>query len=72
MVAGLLLLMLDFLLRCCEGTTTLLKTKYFDEKAFLSQSGQLYMEAGAAALGKVYCFGPTFRAEKSKTRKALD
>ncbi len=55
----------------CEGTTTLFETKYFDEKAFLSQSGQLYNEAGAAALGKVYCFGPTFRAEKSKTRRHL-
>ncbi len=55
----------------CEGTSTLFETKYFDEKAFLSQSGQLYMEATAAALGKVYCFGPTFRAEKSKTRRHL-
>jgi asparaginyl-tRNA synthetase len=55
----------------CEGTTTLFETKYFDEKAYLSQSGQLYMEAGAAAFGKVYCFGPTFRAEKSKTRRHL-
>lgn len=55
----------------CEGTTTLFETKYFDEKAFLSQSGQLYMEATAAAFGKVYCFGPTFRAEKSKTRRHL-
>lgn len=55
----------------CEGTTTLFQTDYFDEKAFLSQSGQLYMEAGAAAFGKVYCFGPTFRAEKSKTRRHL-
>ena len=55
----------------CEGTTTLFKTKYFDEEAFLSQSGQLYMEATAAAFGKVYCFGPTFRAEKSKTRRHL-
>ncbi|MBN8539159.1 MAG: asparagine--tRNA ligase [Deltaproteobacteria bacterium] len=55
----------------CEGTSTLFETRYFDEKAFLSQSGQLYMEATAAALGKVYCFGPTFRAEKSKTRRHL-
>ncbi len=55
----------------CEGTSTLFETKYFDEKAFLSQSGQLYMEATAAAFGKVYCFGPTFRAEKSKTRRHL-
>lgn len=55
----------------CEGTSTLFETQYFDTKAYLSQSGQLYMEAGAAALGKVYCFGPTFRAEKSKTRRHL-
>jgi asparaginyl-tRNA synthetase len=55
----------------CEGTSTLFETKYFDEKAYLSQSGQLYMEATAAAFGKVYCFGPTFRAEKSKTRRHL-
>lgn len=55
----------------CEGTTTLFETKYFDDKAYLSQSGQLYMEATAAAFGKVYCFGPTFRAEKSKTRRHL-
>jgi asparaginyl-tRNA synthetase len=55
----------------CEGTTDLFETQYFDEKAFLSQSGQLYMEATAAAFGKVYCFGPTFRAEKSKTRRHL-
>jgi asparaginyl-tRNA synthetase len=55
----------------CEGTSTLFETKYFDEKAYLSQSGQLYMEATAAAMGKVYCFGPTFRAEKSKTRRHL-
>lgn len=55
----------------CEGTSTLFSTQYFDEKAYLSQSGQLYMEATAAALGKVYCFGPTFRAEKSKTRRHL-
>lgn len=55
----------------CEGTSTLFETQYFDTKAYLSQSGQLYMEAAAAALGKVYCFGPTFRAEKSKTRRHL-
>lgn len=55
----------------CEGTTTLFETDYFGQKAFLSQSGQLYMEAGAMALGKVFCFGPTFRAEKSKTRRHL-
>ncbi len=55
----------------CEGTTNLFETKYFDEKMYLSQSGQLYMEATAAAFGKVYCFGPTFRAEKSKTRRHL-
>jgi len=55
----------------CEGTTTLFETDYFDTKAFLTQSGQLYMEAGAMAFGKVYCFGPTFRAEKSKTRRHL-
>lgn len=55
----------------CEGTSNLFETKYFDEKMYLSQSGQLYMEATAAAFGKVYCFGPTFRAEKSKTRRHL-
>ncbi|MBI4480252.1 MAG: asparagine--tRNA ligase, partial [Acidobacteria bacterium] len=55
----------------CEGTTTLFETDYFDEKAYLTQSGQLYSEAAAAAMGKVYCFGPTFRAEKSKTRRHL-
>jgi len=55
----------------CEGTTTLFETPYFDEHAYLTQSGQLYLEAGALALGKVYCFGPTFRAEKSKTRRHL-
>ncbi len=56
----------------CEGTTTLFETDYFENtKAFLSQSGQLYMEAGAMAFGKVYCCGPTFRAEKSKTRRHL-
>ncbi|HAN90783.1 MAG TPA: asparagine--tRNA ligase, partial [Nitrospira sp.] len=46
----------------CEGTTTLFQTPYFDETAYLTQSGQLYSEATAAAFGKVYCFGPTFRA----------
>jgi asparaginyl-tRNA synthetase len=55
----------------CEGTTTLFETAYFDEKAYLTQSGQLYMEAAAMAFGKVYCFGPTFRAEKSSTRRHL-
>jgi asparaginyl-tRNA synthetase len=55
----------------CEGTTTLFETPYFDEKAYLTQSGQLYLESGAMAFGKVYCFGPTFRAEKSKTRRHL-
>lgn len=55
----------------CEGTTNLFETTYFDDKAYLTQSGQLYMEAAAMALGKVYCFGPTFRAEKSKTRRHL-
>ena len=55
----------------CEGTTTLFETQYFDQKAYLTQSGQLYNEATCAALGKTYCFGPTFRAEKSKTRRHL-
>ena len=55
----------------CEGTSTLFETDYHGDKAFLTQSGQLYMEAAAAAFGKVYCFGPTFRAEKSKTRRHL-
>jgi asparaginyl-tRNA synthetase len=56
----------------CEGTTTLFECEYFDEgKAYLTQSGQLYNEATSAALGKTYCFGPTFRAEKSKTRRHL-
>ncbi len=56
----------------CEGTTSLFETNYLDRgKAYLSQSGQLYLEAAAMALGRVYCFGPTFRAEKSKTRRHL-
>ena len=55
----------------CEGTSTLFPVDYFDEQAYLTQSGQLYIEATALALGKVYSFGPTFRAEKSKTRRHL-
>ena len=55
----------------CEGTSTLFSTDYFGDPAFLTQSGQLYLEPAAAAFGKVYCFGPTFRAEKSKTRRHL-
>jgi asparaginyl-tRNA synthetase len=55
----------------CEGTSTLFETDYFGQKAYLTQSGQLYLEPAAAAHGKVYCFGPTFRAEKSKTRRHL-
>ncbi len=55
----------------CEGTTNLFEVNYFDEKAYLTQSGQLYMEPAASAFGKAYCFGPTFRAEKSKTRRHL-
>src|SRR5258707_742653 len=55
----------------CEGTSTLFSVDYFDDEAFLTQSGQLYIEATAMALGKVYSFGPTFRAEKSKTRRHL-
>jgi asparaginyl-tRNA synthetase len=55
----------------CEGTSTLFEVPYFDQTAYLTQSGQLYGEAGAMALGKVYVFGPTFRAEKSKTRRHL-
>ena len=55
----------------CEGTTTLFELDYFGEKAYLTQSGQLYNEATAAAFGKTYCFGPTFRAEKIKTRRHL-
>jgi asparaginyl-tRNA synthetase len=55
----------------CEGTSTLFQTDYHGDPAYLTQSGQLYMEAAAAAFGSVYCFGPTFRAEKSKTRRHL-
>jgi len=55
----------------CEGTSTLFPVQYFEDTAYLTQSGQLYAEAAAMALGKVYCFGPTFRAEKSKTRRHL-
>src|SRR5216683_318267 len=56
----------------CEGTTTLFPVQYFEaQTAYLTQSGQLYNEANVAALGRVYCFGPTFRAEKSKTRRHL-
>jgi asparaginyl-tRNA synthetase len=55
----------------CEGTSTLFPVNYFDDEAYLTQSGQLYIEATAMALGKVYSFGPTFRAEKSKTRRHL-
>lgn len=55
----------------CEGTSTLFETPYFDDKAYLTQSGQLYLEPACMAFGRVYCFGPTFRAEKSKTRRHL-
>src|SRR5437868_8152918 len=55
----------------CEGTSTLFEVDYFGDQAYLTQSGQLYIEASAMALGKVYSFGPTFRAEKSKTRRHL-
>jgi len=55
----------------CEGTTTLFETDYFGDQAYLAQSGQLYNEADIYAFGRVYCFGPTFRAEKSKTRRHL-
>jgi asparaginyl-tRNA synthetase len=55
----------------CEGTSTLFETDYFGDQAYLTQSGQLYLEPAAAAFGRVYCFGPTFRAEKSKTRRHL-
>ena len=57
--------------KACEGTSNLFEADYFDIKAYLTQSGQLYMEAAAMAFGKAYCFGPTFRAEKSKTRRHL-
>jgi len=60
-----------FTSNACEGTSTLFETEYFDEKAYLTQSGQLYGEAMAMAFGKIYTFGPTFRAEKSKTRRHL-
>lgn len=56
---------------CAEGSSTLFKVDYFEEEAYLSQTGQLYLEPALAAFGKVYCFGPTFRAEKSKTRRHL-
>src|SRR4030065_2842659 len=73
--AGRGFLLLDapiFTPAACEGTSTLFETEYFDlGKAYLTQSGQLYAEAGSMALGKVYTFGPTFRAEKSKTRRHL-
>jgi len=55
----------------CEGTSTLFETEYFGDKAYLTQSGQLYLEPACMAFGRVYCFGPTFRAEKSKTRRHL-
>ena len=55
----------------CEGTSTLFEVPYFEQKAYLTQSGQLYNEATAMAFGRVYCFGPVFRAEKSKTRRHL-
>lgn len=60
-----------FTANACEGTSNLFAVDYFERSAYLTQSGQLYSEATAAALGKVYCFGPTFRAEKSKTRRHL-
>ena len=60
-----------FTANACEGTSTLFETEYFGNTAYLTQSGQLYSEAGCMAFGKVYCFGPTFRAEKSKTRRHL-
>lgn len=60
-----------FTANACEGTTTLFETDYFGQQAFLAQSGQLYNEANIMSFGKVYCFGPTFRAEKSKTRRHL-
>jgi asparaginyl-tRNA synthetase len=61
-----------FTSNACEGTTTLFATEYFDRQAYLSQSGQLYQEAAALAFRKSYCFGPVFRAEKSKTRRHLN
>ena len=60
-----------FTANACEGTTTLFETEYFGRSAYLTQSGQLYNEAAAMSVGKTYCFGPTFRAEKSKTRRHL-
>jgi len=60
-----------FTANAVEGTTTLFEVDYFERSAYLTQSGQLYQEAGATAFGKTYCFGPTFRAEKSKTRRHL-
>ena len=60
-----------FTANACEGTSNLFNVDYFDRSAYLTQSGQLYSEASAASFGKVYCFGPTFRAEKSKTRRHL-
>ncbi|MEC7935478.1 MAG: asparagine--tRNA ligase [Candidatus Neomarinimicrobiota bacterium] len=60
-----------FTANACEGTSNLFNVEYFDRSAYLTQSGQLYSEASAASFGKVYCFGPTFRAEKSKTRRHL-
>ncbi len=69
---GFLLVDTPILTPCaCEGTTTLFETEYFGEKAYLTQTGQLYNEATCMAFGKVYCFGPTFRAEKSKTRRHI-
>jgi asparaginyl-tRNA synthetase len=60
-----------FTANAVEGTTSLFEVDYFERSAFLSQSGQLYQEAGASAFGRSYCFGPCFRAEKSKTRRHL-
>ena len=68
---AILPLLLLLAIHAPEGTTELFNTKYFDEEAYLSQSGQLYLEATAMAFGKVFSFGPTFRAEKSKTRRHL-
>ncbi len=61
----------EFTPNACEGTTDLFEVKYFDDVAYLSQSGQLYLEATSSALKRTYCFGPTFRSEKSKTRRHL-